>query len=744
MIHPLLLVCLTVAVPQGTGLQEASATEAPAQDPAVAEAAGLTGSWQGSINTPGQALDFDLDFEQLPGGEWSGEISIPAQNAKDLPLDDVALEGNLASFRIRDIPGEPTFKGTLDQDSLAGTFRQGGAEFPFSCQRAGLAAEAAKERLAPVLPLIEQALADHNVPSLGVAVVYKGEVLLADGFGFRDVEGKVPADGDTLYSIGSSTKAFTAFAVAQLVEQGKIDWDTPVQDLLPEFDLFDEYATDHMTVQDLLIHRSGLPRHDFAWYLSTDATRAELLGAMEFLEPNARFGERFQYQNFMYMVAGMVVESVTGKTWEESLRASVLEPLGMTRTNFEVPQSAADAAASVSALPYNPADTSDEESTDGDGSPATVELEDFYPISAMGPAGSIRSSAGEMSKWLQLLLAGGEFEGKELLGKSLVQHLMTGHSSLSAYPARTDQVAVGYGLGWFLQAHKGHYYAQHGGNINGFSAMVALYPLDGLGIVVLANRNATGLPNLVALTIADHVLELEIEDWLAAPDSGEEEDEEEEAEEETESEEEDPAGLRVLGTTPAHPLADYAGSYDHAGYGTVTVALAADGETLTADVGEGPWPLIHWHYEVFQAEGDGVPGPLQGMALHFQTDVTGRISSLEIAVEPAIDPIEFARLPDASLRDPEFLDRLVGSYAVDESITLAISRIGEELRVSQNGSPLMELEPLDGTSFRLVELQGYTLEFELPEAGQATVLIAHEPGDSTRCKRIEEDGEGED
>ncbi len=735
MIQPLLLACLTVSAPLGIGTQDPTAVEAPA------EVADLSGSWEGSIEIPGQALEFDLDFERLPSGEWSGDISIPAQGATDLPLTAIGLEGDQATFRIQEVPGDPTFDGSLDQASLSGTFLQGGAEFPFSCQRAGLAAKGAKERLAAVFPLIEQALADHNVPSLGVAVVYKGEVLLADGFGFRDVEGKVPADGDTLYSIGSSTKAFTAFAVAQLVEQGKLDWDTLVKDVLPGFDLHDEYATDHITVQDLLIHRSGLPRHDFAWYLSTDATRPELLGAMEFLEPNARLGERFQYQNFMYMTAGMVVEAITGKSWEESLTESVLAPLGMGRTNFEVPQDADGAAATGSALPYNPAGEPEGGSAAGGDHLATVELEDYYPITAMGPAGSIRSSANEMTRWLQLLLAGGEFEGEELLGKSQVQHLMTSHSSIGAYPSRTDEVTVGYGLGWFLQAHKGHYYVQHGGNINGFSAMVGLYPLDGLGIVVLANRNSTGLPNLVALTIADHVLELEIEDWLAAPGSDGDEDEDGDAKDGEDSEDEDPAGQRVLDTTPAHPLADYAGTYHHAAYGTVSVALAAEGTGLTGDIGDGPWPMIHWHYEVFQADGDGVPDPLQGMAMQFRTDVTGRIESLEIAAEPSIDPIVFERQPDASLRDPEFLDRLVGSYAASEAITLTISRVGDELRVSQNGSPLMKLDPLDGTSFRLAELQGFTLEFELPETGPATVMIAHEPGDSTRCERIEEDSE---
>ena len=724
----MLLPPIAAAVALTCAAQSTAEQSTTAETTTTAEASvlGAAGKWNGTISVPGQTLEFEIDLVASADGVWSGDISIDSQGAVDLALSDVEVVDSTVRCKITEIPGEPSFEGKLEGDTIAGEYSQSGMSFPFSMTRAGTGAASASASLEGISDIIEQALVDHHVPSVGVCVVYKGEVILADGFGHRHVEGKIAADGDTLYSIGSSTKAFTSFALAQLVGEGKLEWNTLVKDVLVGFDLQDEFAEDHMTVFDLLTHRSGLPRHDLVWFAAPDATRGELFAAMEHMEPNARFGERFQYQNFMYMTAGMVVEAISGQTWEAYVQSNVFGPLEMERTNFVVPGDDVDLIATNAALPYGWSDDA-------------FDLEKFYSIKAMGPAGSIRSSAQEMGHWLQMLLAGGEYGAAPLLGEQELKYLMSNHSSFGTYPNETDQVTLGYGLGWFLESYKGHYLVQHGGNITGFTSMVALMPFEDLGIAVFANKNATGLPDKLARTIADLILDLGEDDWLVVESEDEAEGEEDEAEEESPeaSSEETDDGARVAGTSPARPLASYAADYAHPAYGAVGIALNEAGDALTVALGDEQWTLEHWHYEVFRAVGDDLPPNLEDVNLHFRASSAGRITGLEALLESSIDPIVFERQPDQSLLTPERLERFVGSYEVSADITLEIARRASTLSVSQNGSPFMDLIPVEGTTFEIKNIAGFSLEFELTESGPAPSMKAYEPGGSTVCKRIE-------
>ena len=211
--------------------------------PALAAEASLTGHWEGAVEIPGTKLGVDLDFSQ-ENGAWKGDISIPQQKAKDLPLKNIQQQGTAVSFEIEGVPGSPTFKGTLsaDGETVAGDFSQGGGTFPFGLKRAAAVApaEAAKEALAGYDELVAKSIADFQVPGLAVAIVKGGEVVYAKGFGYRDVEKKLPVTADTLFAIGSTTKAFTAFILGTLVDEGKLDWDEPVRTFLPGFRLYDE------------------------------------------------------------------------------------------------------------------------------------------------------------------------------------------------------------------------------------------------------------------------------------------------------------------------------------------------------------------------------------------------------------------------------------------------------------------------------------------------------------------------
>ena len=246
---------------------------APAQD--------LAGHWEGAIELPGTKLVVDIDFAKQADGTWKGDISIPLQSAKDLPLAGIKAEGASVVFVISGVPGDPTFKGQLSADGskITGQFAQGGGAFPFELVRGADPVAKARKALEGFDEVVVRGLAALKVPGAAIAIVKDKEVVLAKGYGFRDVENKLPVTADTLMAIGSSSKAFTAFALGTLVDQGKIEWDKPVRTYIPWFKLYDAPAGERLTPRDLVTHRSGLPRHDLVWYNNHTATREDLVRA---------------------------------------------------------------------------------------------------------------------------------------------------------------------------------------------------------------------------------------------------------------------------------------------------------------------------------------------------------------------------------------------------------------------------------------------------------------------------------
>jgi hypothetical protein len=202
---------------------------APAAAAVAAEAPANSspeGHWQGSIDLPGAALAVDVDLAR-DGAIWKGDVTIPAQGAKDLPLAGVTVDGAAVTFAIAGVPGEPTFTGTLGADgkTIEGTFSQGGQSFPFRLTAAAAAAAVASGRLGDLDPWLDDARRAWDVPGVAVAVVVDGEVVLARGWGHRDVGRNLPMTADTLLPIGSATKAFTTFVLGTLVDDGKLDWE---------------------------------------------------------------------------------------------------------------------------------------------------------------------------------------------------------------------------------------------------------------------------------------------------------------------------------------------------------------------------------------------------------------------------------------------------------------------------------------------------------------------------------------
>ena len=410
-----------------------------------------------------------------------------------------------------------------------------------------------------------------EIPGLAVAIVH-GDSVDAQGYGVREVGRPERVDGRTLFAIGSTTKAFTAAAAAILVDEGRLGWDDRVVDRLPGFDLADPWVARRLTVRDLLAHRSGLPMANLMW-LTGLHDRAELIRRLRRLDSGGGFRADLAYQNVLYAAAGSIVEEIAGVPWEAFVRGRILDPLGMdgTRTGVRGLREVENVASPHARV-------------DGE-----IEPVPYRDIEAVGPAGSIVSSAADMARWLQLHLAP---EGRDppvsaaaLAETHRPQIVMSGGPALTAFYPRARSLA--YGMGWVVSDYQGRTLLDHGGGIDGMTALVALVPEENLGVAILANRQLPAPPYWILYDILDEVLGVERTDWSAR------------FRETVAAFSLPPDPPRLEGTTPSRPLDHYAGTYLSPPLGDAEVAL--DGGTLVFRLGSLAAPLEHWHLETFRA-----------------------------------------------------------------------------------------------------------------------------------------------
>ena len=300
-----------------------------------------------------------------------------------------------------------------------------------------------------------RAMAAYHVPGASIAIVKDGKIAYAKGFGFRDVEHNLPVSPETIFAIGSCTKAFTATAVGILVDQGKLDWDTPIKKYLPDFAMYDQVATENLSLRDCLCHRAGLPCYDCLW--NRFRSRAELVANLRYLKPNAKFREKYQYNNFMYVLAGYVLETVLGMPWDVFIRENITKPLGMQNTYFSssVVQTHPNAA-----LAY-----------EFDKSKHTFKHVDYLNIDLIAPAGAIYSSAVDMAQWVIMNLRGRGINAEVHKPQIIME----------------EGEDIPYCLGWFKLSHEGDEIFMHRGGIVGCSSSVAFMPKKQIGFVVLSN-----------------------------------------------------------------------------------------------------------------------------------------------------------------------------------------------------------------------------------------------------------------
>ena len=457
-------------------------------------------------------------------------------------------------------------------------------------------------------------------PGLALGIIYKGEVLHRC-YGVRDVDTGEAVDSDTLFSIGSCTKAFTTMALGLLVQQGVLDWDRPIRAYLPDFQLWDPVATEQMTLRDLASHRSGLPRHDVMWYGSA-FTREELYQRLRYLQPNKPFRYVFQYQNMMYMTAGYLIERVTGQTWEDFVTTHILNPLGMSRSTADM--QAVETSANSARAHAGDADNQ-----------FTIP---YYTLGAAGPAGAIYSNLNDMTTWIQLHLNGGGHGDQSFIDSGILKEM---HSAQIIMPPVPEMVWRDYpeiplntsGMGWAGLIYRGYSVVRHMGSIDGFVAQVAFVPDEDIGVMIFSNMSGNLLPVILTFDVLDRLLRLEAIDW-----SGRLLAFKEKTLGQFEGLRQGQQQNRRQDRPASHPLEDYAGQYEHPAYGTMKVVCDDSGLRATRD--HLAYTLTHYHYDTFEMANLIMPLPL---LVSFGVNTSGDVDELRVPFEAAADPIVFKR-----------------------------------------------------------------------------------------------------
>ena len=436
---------------------------------------------------------------------------------------------------------------------------------------------------------VESIRSAFNVPGIGLAIVKDGRVVLARGYGVRTLGKPGDVDGNTLFGIASNTKAFTATAIGMLVEEGKLEWDAPVTRYIPWFRLSDPYVTREITVRDLLVHRSGLGlgAGDLLWWPASTYNRKEIARRLSSIPLATSFRNAYAYDNVLYLVAGEVIESVSGQTWEDFISKRILATVGMQRTTVRHSTAGGGSNAASPHARIN----------------GTVRPVEAFTSDNTNPAGGINSSAAEMAQWLMVQLDSGRTAGGMRLFSprttrelwTLVTPIRIGDRPPALASLRPN--FNGYALGFGVHDYRGMKVVQHTGSLPGYASEVTMIPQLKLGVVVLTNQESEEAFSALTLTILDYYLGAPSVDWKEAfrrtasyRDSV------------VAAAKRHASAARDTSSRPSLPLEKYAGRYEDPWYGEVQVRCVNG--RLSMRFGHNPaleGEMEHWQYDTFIA-----------------------------------------------------------------------------------------------------------------------------------------------
>jgi len=470
---------------------------------------------------------------------------------------------------------------------------------------------------------VNQAMQTWNVPGLALVIVKDDQVVISKGFGIREIGKPDKVDEHTLFAIGSNTKPFTSTAMGLLVQEGKLAWDGLVTKYLPDFKLYDPHATALITIRDLLCHRAGLGTWAGDVLLSSSYSTEEIVRRVQHIPPDYSFRAGYGYSNLMFITAGLIIERVSGMSWDDFIQQRIFTPLGMTdsvtnakffgdRTNIAGPH----------------------EDIKGNLQTVTQHAE-----AHVGAAGSICASAADIALWLRMQLNNGSLDGKQIVDSAIIAETRTPHTPMQLramekklFPSRHFSA---YGLGWMLNDSHGRLTVRHTGGVNGMLSITLLIPEEKIGIAVFTNK----LPNAAYIIVPHYLTEVLLglppKDWIQIYTELEQQENQRSAQTQTQK-----ADSRIKDTRPSLALEKYVGAYDSAILGGATIGLDGSGLYIQLQADESISGMLeHWHYETFLCKWDD---PVLGESLiPFITDGQGQVAEFHVRIrEDWIDPLE--------------------------------------------------------------------------------------------------------
>ena len=563
-----------------------------------------------------------------------------------------------------------------------------------------------ESRLAGFDDYVERLLETWYAPGLGVGIVVKDRLVFAKGYGYRDYGKKLPYTPTTTQPIASNTKLFTAVAAGLLVNEGKLDWDTPIRSFVPSIRFASDELDRGVTMRDMLSHRTGISRHDGLWYQS-DLTENDLVDRLRYVEPSAPLRTTFLYNNVMYASAGYAMEAVSGVRWKTFVSERILRPLDMTCTTFTIADMLGMAEPAV---PYA-------ESREG----SELTRAPYYDDGGgVAPAGGMNSSVVDMSHWLIALLNGGVYNGTQVIPRDVIRETLAPSIALpnTDFISRgwTEMLGTAYGMGRYVGSYRGRFIAYHGGDIRGFHSQVSLMPSDSIGVIVMViGDHAASLYNIVTWNIYERLLGLSLTPWS----------ERFRLIRVTERQTLEAARARAhqqSGVTgkPSHAIADYVGEFEDPAYGVLTISQAD--RSLRFGFHRIQLPLSRVRYDRFDTPDDVEHGR---WTVNFVTGVNGDVDRAEMPIDGGV--VVFRRRVPAALANIDTLRRFVGTYGNSSVTSIDVVLRGDSsLAIKDARGRLQRLVPVQPNRFRVSDLPDVMLEFSVL-AGRATAIRASDP-----------------
>jgi CubicO group peptidase (beta-lactamase class C family) len=462
---------------------------------------------------------------------------------------------------------------------------------------------------------IDSLMKDWNIPGLALGIVYKDQLIYGKGYGWRDLEKKLPVDANTMFPIASNTKLFTATAACIMAEEGKFNLDKPVRTYMPALNFYNDELNAKVTLRDMLSHRTGLPRYDGIW-VASPFSRKETVLKVVYMKPQLGFREGYIYNNIMFASAGAVMENVTATSWEDIIRKRFFQPLQMNNSCFSDDDMMKTGNFSYSYF-------------EPDSTRKLQRVTHMAQSDALGPAGTIKSTVEDMSHWMIAELNDGKYKGQQVISGSAIKQTLT-PNNLADKEGKWDELSNSlYCLGRTIQTYKGYKIATHTGSIDGYYSNLTFVPSQELAIFVVHNSQPGGsLRGVIAFPIIDRLLDLTRTPWSERymkeylKGKGDEK-----------RSEDSIKATQVKNTTPSHPLKAYAGVYSNTIYGDMTIEFENDHLVLLFR--KQRFILFHFHYDQFntnEAHTDQVD-----FRLSFLTNSKGEIE--RISTRPFGDPL---------------------------------------------------------------------------------------------------------